>query len=102
MELIRPIMAGVIFTLGVLTIILGLIIILTKEYQETLRVLASHSTRLTGRAVTEDGMAPVLDGMSRLLDAIRRLIATAVGVGVFLCLLGVGMAALGYWMLFGG
>lgn len=102
MELMRQVMAGVVFALGVLTVILGLIIVLTKEYQETLRVLASHSTRLTGRAVTEDGMGPVLDGMSRLLDAIRRLIATAVGVGVFLCLLGIGMAALGYWMLVQG
>ncbi|MBI4299899.1 MAG: hypothetical protein HY677_02095 [Chloroflexi bacterium] len=98
MESMPKIMAGIIFGLGVITVILGLVIIMAKEYHETLRVLSTHSTKLSGRAITEEGMGPVLDGMSRLMDAIRRLIATAVGVGAFLCLIGVGMFVLGYWM----
>ena len=99
--MIQEIMAGVMFAMGVVTVVLGLIVILAKEYQETLRVLSSHSVKISGKAVTEEGMAPVLEGMSRLLDAVTRLIATAVGVGAFLCLLGIGMSVLGYWMLFG-
>lgn len=99
MVLIRDIMGMTIFGVGVVAIALGMVIILGKEYQETLRVLSSHSTRLSGRAITEEGMAPVLDGMARLLDAVTRLIATAVGVGAFLALLGVGMSVVGFWML---
>lgn len=98
MELIRQAMAGIIFALGAVAIAAGLVTILAKEYQQTLRLLASHSTKLSGKAITEEGMGPILDGMSKLLDAIRRLIATAVGVGAFLCLLGIGMAILGYLM----
>lgn len=97
--LIRDIMGLTIFAMGVLAIALGLFLILGKEYQETMRVLSSHSTRLSARALTEEGVAPILDGMSRLLDAVTRLIATAVGVGAFLSLLGVGMSFLGFWML---
>lgn len=99
MELVRQGMAVVVFFMGVVSVILGLLIILSREYLETLRVLSTHSARLSGKAITEEGMAPVLDGMSRLLDAVRRLVATAVGVGAFLCLLGIGMWVLGYWML---
>ncbi len=98
MELIRQAMAGIIFALGAVAIAAGLTTILAKEYQQTLRLLASHSTKLSGKAITEEGMGPILDGMSKLLDAIRGLIATAVGVGAFLCLLGIGMAILGFLM----
>ena len=96
---LREVIAGVVFVLGGITFILGLFTIMAKEYQQTLRILATHSTRLSSKAITEEGTAPILDGMARLLDAIRRLIATAIGVGAFLCLLGLGMIVLAYWML---
>lgn len=91
-------MALIVFSLGIVSIALGLFMILSKEYQDALRTLSSHSTRLSGRAITEEGLAPILDGMARLLDAITRLIATAVGVGAFLCLMGIALAYLGFWM----
>ncbi len=99
MEAARAVMSGVIFLLGIASIIFGLVIIMTREYQETLRILSSQSTRLSSKAILEDGFAPVLDGMSRLLDSVRKLVATAIGVGVFLALMGIGMAYLGFWML---
>lgn len=102
MILVRQVMAGVVFAMGSVAVVLGLLMIMTREYQEALRLLSSHSTRLSGKAITEEGMAPVLDGMSRLLDAVRKLVATAVGVGAFLCLLGVVMLVLGYWMAWQG
>lgn len=98
MELARQLMAGVVFLLGTASVVLGLFIIMAKEYQETLRLLASHSVRLSGKAITEEGLAPILEGMAHLLDAVRRLVATAVGVGVFLALLGIGLFVLAFWM----
>ena len=100
--LIRQAMAGIVFALGAVAVVAGLFTIMAKEYQQTLRLLASHSTKLSGKAITEEGMGPILDGMSRLMDAVRSLVATAVGVGAFLCLLGIGMAILGYLMFTGG
>ncbi len=96
---LQMIMAGIVFALGGIAIVLGLFTIMAKEYQQTLRTLAMHSTRLSGKAITEEGVAPILDGMAQLLDAVRRLIATAVGVGAFLCLMGLAMVVLAYWML---
>ena len=55
MEVARAVMSGVIFLLGIASIIFGLVIIMTREYQETLRVLSSQSTRLSSRAILEDG-----------------------------------------------
>jgi hypothetical protein len=101
MDLVPEAMGLILFIFGVLFLVFGLLMILTKEYQETLRVLASHSSRLGGRAITEEGIGPVLDGMSRLLDSVRLLVTTAVGVGVFSSLLGVGLCLLGYWMVRG-
>jgi hypothetical protein len=95
-------MAAVVFLLGTAAIIFGFVIILSREYQETLKVLSAQSMRVSAKAITEDGVGPVLAGMSQLLDSVRKLVATAVGVGVFLALLGVGMTALGYWMLTAG
>ncbi|MBI2305395.1 MAG: hypothetical protein HYU86_11700 [Chloroflexi bacterium] len=98
MELVPKIMAGTLFALGMVTAVFGLITIMAKEYQQALRMLSSHSTKLSGRAITEEGMGPALEGMARLLDAIRNLVATAVGVGTFLVLIGVGMVVLAFWM----
>ena len=102
MEIAPKVMAGVIFLLGVFSVVIGLIFIMAREYHQTLRTLSSHSTKLSSKAITEEGMGPVLEGMAKLLDAIRNLIATAVGIGAFLCMIGVGMAVLAYWMMTSG
>lgn len=91
-------MSAIIFLVGVATIVIGLVIILGREYQEAMRTLSKQSVRVGGRAVTEEGVAPVVDSMARLLDSVTRLIATAVGVGAFLALLGAALAIAGFWM----
>jgi hypothetical protein len=91
-------MSAIIFLVGVATIVIGMVIILGREYQEAMRTLSKQSVRVGGRAVTEADIAPVVDAMSRLLESVTKLIATAVGVGAFLVLLGAGLAVAGFWM----
>jgi hypothetical protein len=96
---IQIIMTVVLFLAGMAMLISGLLIILTREYQETMRVLSNQSTRLSGKAITDLGMQAALEGTSQLLDAITRLIQTAIGTGAFLCLLGTIICGISFWML---
>jgi hydrogenase-4 membrane subunit HyfE len=96
---IQIIMTVVLFLAGVAMVISGLMIITTREYQETMRVLSNQSTRLSGKAITDIGMQAAMEGTSRLLDSITRLIQTAIGTGAFLCLLGTLICGISFWML---
>jgi hypothetical protein len=92
-------MTVVLFLAGVAMLVSGLAIILTREYQETMRVLSNQSTRLSGKAITDIGVQAAITGTSQLLDAITRLIQTALGIGAFLCLLGTAICGISFWML---
>ncbi len=95
---VEVIMAGVLFFVGIVMIIAGLLIILAKEYQDTLKLLSSQTPKLAGKAVTDQTVLAAIDGTTRLLDAVKGLIQTAVGVGAFLCLFGVAICGLAFWM----
>ena len=44
-------------------------------------------------------VAPIaLDASARLVDATNKLIRTAMGVGAFLCLIGLAMCLIAFWM----
>ena len=95
---VQVVMAGVLFAMGIVMIIAGLLIILAKEYQETMRLLSAQTPKLAGKAITDQTVLAAIDGTTRLLDAVKGLIQTAVGVGAFLCLFGVAVCGLAFWM----
>jgi hypothetical protein len=95
---VQLIMAGLLFLIGIVMIASGLFIILAKEYQETMRTLSAQAPKLTGKAVTEGAVLAAIDGTTRLLDAVTKLIQTAVGVGAFLCILGLIVCGAAFYM----
>lgn len=96
---VQMLMAVILFTLGVCACIGGLWTILAREYQATLRSLSAQSALLGNRAIADSALLPILDSVARLVEAVSQLIRTAVGVGVFLCLAGLGMCLSAFWML---
>src|SRR3712207_1898131 len=96
--MIQTIMAAILFLVGIVMIVSGLLIILTREYQETMKLLSTQTPKLAGKAVTDQTVLAAIDGTTRLLDAVKGLIQTAVGVGAFLCLFGVAVCGLAFWM----
>ena len=96
---IRECMAVGLFLMGLRACAGGLWTILAREYQQTLRHIAAQSDRLHARAMSEVGVVPILDASTNLVEAVNQLIRTAMGVGAFLCLIGVGMCALAWWMI---
>ena len=97
-DTVEVVMAGVLFFLGVVMIIAGLLIILAREYQDTMKLLSTQTPKLAGKAATDQAVLAAIDGTTRLLDAVKSLIQTAVGVGAFLCLFGAAVCGLAFWM----
>jgi hypothetical protein len=95
---IRLAMTATLFLIGVVASISGLWIIMAKEYQSAMRQLANQSIRINGRAVTQEDVAPVIDSAARLVEAISQLIRTAAGIGAFLCVMGVGICVVAFWL----
>ncbi len=96
---IQVAMSVCLFVIGVLSSLSGLWIILAKEYHQTMKQLSTQSVRISGRAVTQDSVAPLIDSASRLVDAVNQLIRTAAGVGAFLCIAGVVICVAAFWMI---
>jgi hypothetical protein len=96
--MIQLVMAAVLFVVGIVMIVAGLFIILAREYQETMKLLSSQAPKLAGKAITDQTVLAAIEGTTRLLDSVKGLIQTAVGVGAFLCLFGVAVCSLAFWM----
>ena len=96
---VQLVMAGLLFLVGIVMITSGLFIILAKEYQETMRALSAQAPKLAGKAVTEGAVLAAIDGTTRLLESVTKLIQTAVGVGAFLCILGLVVCGAAFYMV---
>jgi hypothetical protein len=87
------------FVIGVVAVGAGLWTILSREYQQTMKALSAQSAKIGARGIVEDGIAPIIDAAARLVDAVSQLVRTAVGIGVFLCVGGVGICITAFWMI---
>ena len=97
---IRSAMALSVFGLGILSIVAGVWTILAREHQQTMRGIAAQSNRLHARSLAEVGVVPVLDASARLVESTTQLIKTAMGIGAFLCLIGLAMCLISFWMFY--
>ncbi len=92
-------MAACLFVLGISSCIAGLWAILARRYQQVLKSISTQSARISSKAITNVGVAPLIESMAGLVTAINQLVRTSVGVGVFLCLSGVTLCLAAFWML---
>lgn len=96
---LQVLMSITLFALGMSSCAAGLWTILAKQYQDALKRISAQSAKVSSKAVTDAGLAPLIEAMSRLVEAISMLIRTSVGVGVFLCLAGGALCLAAFWML---
>lgn len=94
-------MAVSLFVLGACSCIAGFWTILSKSYRQALQNISAHSARVSSKAVSDVALVPLLEAMSNLVKALDQLVRTSVGIGVFLCLTGVALCAVAFWMLSG-
>ena len=96
---VQAIMAVCLFLLGLGSCVAGMWKILSRQYQTMLKSISAHSARVTSKSITDAGLAPLIEAMSGLVSAIDQLVRTSIGVGVFLCLVGVVLCLASFWML---
>jgi uncharacterized membrane protein HdeD (DUF308 family) len=96
---LQAVMAICVFLLGLSSCVAGLWTILSRQYQKMLRSISAHSAKVSSKAITDVGLAPLIAAMSGLVEAIDQLVRTSIGVGVFLCLAGVALCMASFWML---
>lgn len=75
------------FTLGSLSILAGMIILVNRAYSSELKALAAQTSRLVQKGIAED-IASLVGQASTLLNAINELIRSTAGLGFTLILVG--------------
>ena len=90
--------AGTVFILGCLCIILGAFVLIFRSYSSELRVLATHTARLGQKGLVEE-VTGLVNSASELLAAMNQLSKTASGVGILLIMLGLIMISASYWVV---
>lgn len=78
---------AVIFTLGVITFFIGIIILASKAMSKDLRTITAQTTELAKKGIAED-VSGLVGNASALMNALQQLVKTATGIGVFMVLLG--------------
>jgi len=81
------IMTIVLFSLGFITSMSGIIILTVRATGKDVRILANQATRLAQKGLAEE-VAGLVGNASALLEAVNKLVRTTAGVGVFLTVLG--------------
>jgi hypothetical protein len=92
-------MSGCLFLLGFCSCVAGLWTILSRRYQQTLKSISAQSAKVSSKAITDAGLAPLIEALSGLVKAIDQLVRTSAGIGVFLCLAGITLCLAAFWML---
>jgi len=80
-------MALSLFMLGIVTFIVGILILALRTSNQDVQTLATQTTRLAQKGLAED-VAGLVGNASTLINAMNQLVRTATGVGFFLTVMG--------------
>jgi hypothetical protein len=86
------------FLLGVITLIIGIMILITRSAGKEVRSLATQTAKLARKGIAED-VAGLVGNASTLLSATNELVRTSAGIGVFLAILGFLLMAAATWLV---
>jgi hypothetical protein len=92
------VIAGTLFALGLICMLLGIIVLMTRGYSSEVQALAAHTAKI-GQKGLGDEITGVVQSASELVAAINQLVKTASGVGVFLTCTGLLMIIGAYFVL---
>lgn len=92
-------MVVILFFVGLITVLVGIIVLVSRTMNKEIRILATQSNRLAQKGLV-DGIAGLVGNASSLLDATNQLVRTAAGIGAFLIFIGLGMIGVSVFILF--
>lgn len=82
------IMSIVLFSMGAICTITGIIILTVRVSGKEVRTLALQTTRLAQKGLAED-IAGLVGNASTLLGALNEMVRTTAGIGVFITVIGI-------------
>ncbi len=92
-------MAITLFILGLLGVIIGIIILVTRTASQEVRTIATQTTRLAQKGLRDD-IVGLVGNTSALLEALNALVRTTAGIGVFITIVGLLMMVASGWIAY--
>jgi hypothetical protein len=92
-------MAITLFILGLLGVVIGIIILVTRTDSQEVRTIATQTTRLAQKGLSDD-IVGLVGNTSALLDALNALVRTTAGIGVFITIVGLLMMVASGWIAY--
>ena len=86
------------FVLGAITLLIGILLLITRSAGKEVRTLATQTAQLAKKGIAED-VAGLVGNASTLLSATNDLVRTSAGIGVFLAFLGFLLMAGATWLV---
>jgi hypothetical protein len=86
------------FILGAITLLIGILLLITRSAGKEVRALATQTARLAKKGIAED-VAGLVGNASNLLSATNELVRTSAGIGVFLAILGFLLMVVATWLV---
>ena len=87
-----------IFFLGIVALGAGVFILISRVLNEDLRVLASETSQLAKKGLSEE-ITGLVGNASLLIDSMNQLIKTTTGIGLALTLVGTSLVLAAYYLL---
>jgi len=92
------IVAGALFLLGCVYVIIGTIVMIGRGYSGEVKALAASTAQLGQKGMAQE-VSGLVSSAADLVASINQLIKTGTGVGAFLICLGLLMLGAGYWIV---
>lgn len=89
------IMASAALVIGLILIIIGVVILVTRVLGGDVKKIAVQTAKLAQKGIAEE-VAGLVGNTTTLVDSLNGLVKTAAGVGVFFILIGLLMLAAAY------
>ncbi len=88
---------GLLFVLGMITFVVGVLILAFRASSNDVKMLAHQAARLAQKGLAED-VAGLVGNATNLVDAMDQLVRTTRGVGIFLTVMGMVMMGVACWL----
>jgi hypothetical protein len=98
LQMMQLLMSGIFFLCGVIMLIGGMAIVMNRIYRETMRMMSAQSGRLQGKSLIDLGVPAAIETTLSLATVVSRLLHTALGIGIFLAVLGAAICTASFWM----
>ncbi len=98
LQQVQLFMAGIFFICGVIMLIGGMSIVMNRIYRETMRMMSAQSGRLQGKSLIDLGIPAAIETTLSLASVVSRLLHTALGIGIFLAVMGAAICTASFWM----